>query len=297
MKISLCLFFLLVTMLSFGQSEPLELAMRLLSTEEEIDTTDMYAEELNLSPRGVAGLIQAMSSDESRKEKIRPDFTELKAKYSFTFRSFEYQPEERIINVTAKDSLNQGFDFYLNFTKHNQHWKLADINRLERSVVAEIWFVEQYKGAQVDSILNSDDPYKPFQSREQFDAVKKVHDLVLNFDDSIVAYFKSNKDALVELKEAFYKKKHEHPEDRTMFKYDTKYRAYVKAGLCINDVKEHDPESDDYLAFNILGNYHGVVGYFHAKNTSKIPMLLQSGDVFFVREIEEGWYMYKGNRK
>lgn len=297
MKITLCLFFLLATTLSFGQSKPLEIAKRLLSTEAEMDTTGLYAEELDLSPRGLAGLIEAMSPDTSRKGKIRPDFTKLKATYSFTFRSFEYQPEKQIINVTAKDSANQGFDFYLNFTKHHQQWQLAGINRLERSVVAEIWFVEQYKGAQIDSVLNSEDPYKPFQSRTQFDAVKKVHDLVLNFDDSIVAYFKSNKDALVDLKKAFYKQKHEHPEDRTMFKYNTQYRAYVKSGLCINDVKEHDPESDDYLAFNILGNYHGVVGYFHAKNASKIPMLLKSGDVFFVREIEEGWYMYKGNRK
>lgn len=270
---------------SFAQHEPIDLARQLLSVNGVLDTANFYSEELDLRPEGITGLVMSRSEGYQSKENFLPDFSALISKYRFNFRSFPLHADHQIINVTATDTLVNGFDFYLHFKKRDNHWQLAKIERLERSVVAHLYYVEMYSEHQVDSIINSDDPYKIIQSKEAYNYAKQVHDLALSFDDTIIDYFIQNKSTFHELKDAFFVLKREGKKIRQV--------DLLHKGIALSSIRENHRNLNDCLAFLVCHNEHSSVGYFYAANKSSVQSIY-SKDVYFVREIGDGWYMFKG---
>ncbi len=66
--------------------------------------------------------------------------------------------------------------------------------------------------------------------------------------------------------------------------------------LLITEIFEFSQLPNDLLVFYILKNSSGAVGYLHLKDKSLISRLIAHGNIFFIRDIGDDWYMFKGKR-
>jgi len=269
------------------------LAKQLLSVEGISDTTGFFSDDLDLRPGGITRLM--MRSEESQnKQNFLPDFSDLLSKNTFSFRAFPIDSNYQIINVTARDSLKSGFDFYLHFKKKENNWQLSDVRRLEFATVAELWMVN-YTDQQVDSIVNSSDSQKIIRSREQFEAIKDLYGLTMNFDDTIISYFNSNRASFNRLSDSFHAFRK--GKGRNIIVAAGTLTSLNKDNLIITELSELTESTNDIVAFYILNTHHGAVGYLHVQNEYQVSEIMQKKNLFFIREIGNGWYLFKGSGK
>lgn len=231
------------------------------------------------------------SNDFENKRNYLPDFSDLISHHSFTFREFPVDSNFQIISVTALDSLKNGFDFYLHFKKKENNWQLANVCRLSRAVVADLWMVH-FTDQEVDSIINSNDPEKLLYSREQFERIQQLYELTMSLDDSIVSYFKLNLESFNKLSDSYHQFRKENGQKITM--NEGTLFSINEDKLIITEIIE---APDELLVFLIRNTYKGSVGYMHCPQENRLPDVLKNGKVIFIREIGDGWYMFKGKGK
>jgi hypothetical protein len=289
MKKTIVILVSLLVHIGFAQETPIALAKQLLSLEGMLDTSNLYSDELDLRPQGFSGMLMSNTKEYQNKKNFLPDFTDLISTHSFSFREFPISPQYQIINITALDSSKLGFDFYLHFKKKQDLWQLKNVCRLEHATVAELWMANLSE-LEVDSIINSPESQKIIYSKKQYYAIKSLYKLTMGFDDTILDYFNSNKASFLALNDSY------NHSGKGLLKYGT-LANLNKDELLITEINHYDFSSNTLTFFYIRNTFKGAVGYLRTPNKNILSQLIESGNIFFIREIGEGWYMFKSEGK
>lgn len=210
--------------------------------------------------------------------------------YSLSYRQFKVVDYYEVINVTAKNSDNEKYDFYLYFRKDKNEWKLFDAQKLPNRTFFYVGFSKDLNQKKVDSIIQSKGEYKLFTSQKQFDYIKSIYSLGMKSDDEIIQHFKKLKPKFLALKNDFIKFKKTNPE-YTDSKINLKFGdAYEK--LTLSQIDEFLPFTRNTISFIICRNQNNAVGYFFTENKNEITAI-DPGGMLFIREIGDGWYLFK----
>lgn len=210
--------------------------------------------------------------------------------YSLSYRQFKVVDYYEVINVTAKNSDNEKYDFYLYFRKDKNEWKLFDAQKLPNRTFFYVGFSKDLNQKKVDSIIQSKGEYKLFTSQKQFDYIKSIYSLGMKSDDEIIQHFKKLKPKFLALKNDFIKFKKTNPE-YTDSKINLKFGdAYEK--LTLSQIDEFLPFTRNTISFIICRNQNNAVGYYFTENKNEITAI-DPGGMLFIREIGDGWYLFK----
>lgn len=268
-KILLIIFLLFAVGYSCSaQTKPIDLARKILT--ESTDNSEFYAEDFE----------------------TKFDFKELRTLYNLTFKSTPIKDNVEVVSVTAKGKENNDLNFYLYFHRYESRWKLFDWQHYEGSTEKHyLKMLNNLDKKQIDSIIKSNDDRKIFTSKEQFNYMKSVYDLALNSDEQIVNYLRQNKKDFEKLKKQFDNFVTNNPEYNNSEK-NTFFSENYYSGLSISNITEHFQGLDNCLTFIISENGYEAVGYFYTSDKIKIP-IINPKKIFFIQEIEEGWYMFR----
>lgn len=266
----------LITILSFtsvlfcAQKTPLEIAEFILLNK---DSKEKYQKYLYAN--------RSIELDYKRDEK---------REYSLSYRAFKIGEDYTVIDVTAKDSDNEKCDFYLYFRKDQEAWKLFDAQKLPNRTFFYVAFSKDLNQKEVDNIIQSKEEYKLFKSQKQFDYIKSIYSLGMKSDDEIIQHFKNLKPNFLALKNDFIKYKKSNPEytdSEVNLKFGDTYEK-----LALSQIDEFLPFTRNTFAFIICREQNNAVGYFFTENKNEITAI-DPGGMLFIREIGDGWYLFK----
>lgn len=213
-----------------------------------------------------------------------------KREYSLSYREFKVEENYVVVDVTAKNSDNKKYDFYLYFRKDNNEWKIFDAQKLPNRTFFYVGFSGDLSQKKVDSIIQSKGEYRLITSQKQFDYIKNIYSLGMKSDDEIIQHFKDLKPKFLALKNDFIKFKKANLE-YTDYEKNLKFRdAYDK--LTLSGIDEFLPFTRNTIAFIICREQNNAVGYFYTEKKKEIT-IIDPGGMLFIREIGDGWYLFK----
>ena len=202
-----------------------------------------------------------------------------------------------VVNMTIVDSAGNGFDTYLHFEK-DTIWKLEAFRALAMTGMIEMGLKELEKMTlkQVDEIVakskDKDDDNAMFRTREDYYYELGNARLTLALDDTIVQHFLDNQLAFEKLKDQAIREQDSaaaETKGRTNLLRELK-ESYRK--LFISSVYLYDNKPAVILDFRIGGMIDNTVGYFYTNDKKNLPVM-SSREYIMIREIGEGWYIYK----
>lgn len=270
MKSFLISIFSFASVLFYAQKTPLEIAEFILSNKDSKEKYQKY-------------LYENRSIELDYKRDKKQD-------YSLSYREFKVEDNYTVVDVTAKNSDNEKYDFYLYFRKDKNEWKLFDAQKLPNRTFSYVAFSKDLNEKKVDSIIQSKGEYRLFTSQEQFDYIKSIYSLGMKSDDEIIQHFKGLKPKFLALKNDFLKFKKtnlEYSDSEKSLKFGN---AYEK--LTLSEIDEFLPFTRNTIAFVICRNQNSAVGYFYTEKTNEIT-IIDPGGMLFIREIGDGWYLFK----
>ncbi|SHE55558.1 hypothetical protein [Chryseobacterium vrystaatense] len=213
--------------------------------------------------------------------------------YSLGYREFNDLENYKVVDVTATDKNNGKYDFYLYFVKVKNEWKMFDAQKLPDITFAYVAFTKGLTEEQIDAVLKSKEEQKPFTSRAQFNYIKSIYDLGNSSDDELIEHFTKFKSQFNALKDEFIKFRTLHS-DYTNSEKNQRFENDCQK-LTISEINEYLPFTRNTLAFVICNMENNAVGYFYA---GKNPVTaIDPGGMLFIREIGEGWYLFKMKNK
>ncbi|WP_175623297.1 hypothetical protein [Chryseobacterium schmidteae] len=213
-----------------------------------------------------------------------------KREYSLSYREFKVEENYVVVDVTAKNSDNKKYDFYLYFRKDNNEWKIFDAQKLPNRTFFYVGFSGDLSQKKVDSIIQSKGEYRLITSQKQFDYIKNIYSLGMKSDDEIIQHFKDLKPKFLALKNDFIKFKKANLE-YTDYEKNLKFRdVYDK--LTLSGIDEFLPFTRNTIAFIICREQNNAVGYFYTEKKKEIT-IIDPGGMLFIREIGDGWYLFK----
>lgn len=277
MRIISVLSLLLLASLAYGQVqyEPLELAKKILTEDDPGDMSAYYADK---------------SKDALSKEDFREGLT-------FNFRELYKDEDVAVVNITLTDG-SDGLDIYVHFVKEGV-WKIKATRGLALTgIIYKV--IDEYSNmtdSQIDSLVQTESAKENgrYKSREDFDLDLKNTQLIVALDDTIVRHFQDNKAAFESLKDkvsAYVKTLPENKQDRSQSisqPFSSEIRNLLLGGIFLDN---YLLGCADCLEFSIGGMVDNIVGYFYLEDKSKLPKPNPSR-VIMIREIGNGWYMYK----
>ncbi|MFV0538694.1 MAG: hypothetical protein ACK5M3_15225 [Dysgonomonas sp.] len=277
MRTILTVLFFLLASLSYAQVqyEPLELVKKILTEDDPGDMSAYYAYK---------------SEDALSKEDFRGGLT-------FNFRELYKDEDVAVVNITLTDG-SDGLDIYVHFVKEGV-WKIKATRGLALTGII-YKAIEEYSSmtnSQIDSLVQTESAKEDgrYKSREDFDLELKNMHLIVALDDTIVRHFQDNKAAFESLKDkvsAYVKTLPENKEDRSQNisePFSSEIRRLSLDGIHLDN---YLLGCTHCLEFSIGGMVDNIVGYFYLEDKSKLPKPNPSR-VIMVREIGNGWYMYK----
>ncbi len=203
-----------------------------------------------------------------------------------------------VISMTVLDSTGKGLDTYLHFQK-DTIWKMTAFRAL-----AMTGMIEQLKNGlekmtmqEVDELIEkskkSKSDFSLFTSRDDYYFQLGNARLTLELDSNIIKHFFKNRAEFERIKEVaiheLYGKKTDGERSiklvenlrndyRKLFVASVSYGDYELGGKCID--------------FSIGGMLDNTVGYLYVKDKKDLPEMTDRR-VIMIREISEGWYIYK----
>lgn len=203
-----------------------------------------------------------------------------------------------VVAMTILDSLGKGLDTYLHFEKDTV-WKMNAFRALAMTGIIEQVKIELEKMTpqQVDEIIarsknKKKDDYSMFASREDYDFQLGNARLTLELDENIAKHFLANQTEFERLKNLAFKQleKEKADEERSIGLIENLKADYQK--LFISSVSTGGYELGNCINFLIGGMLDNSVGYIYIKDKKDLPEM-NSDRVIMIREIGNGWYIYK----
>jgi len=230
--------------------------------------------------------------------KGQPNGQDLQKGSTTQFRLLAQSETKAVVAMTILDSLNRGLDTYLYF-EQDSIWKMSAFRALAMTGIIEKLKIELEKMTpqQVDEIIaksknTSKEDLERFRSREDYLFQLGNSKLTLELDDNIIKHFLANKAAFERLKDQALKQleKEKVDEERSKDLIVDLKSDYQK--LFIFSVSTGGYELGNCINFLIGGMIDNTVGYLYVKDKKDLPEI-NPERVIMVREIGNGWYIYK----
>lgn len=203
-----------------------------------------------------------------------------------------------VVAMTISDSSGRGLDTYLHFQKDTV-WKMTAFRALAMTAMIEQVKneLEQMTPQQVDLLIAESKKKKAvddviFSSREDYQFQLGNARLTLESDENIIRHFNTNMAAFERLKNLALaeldKSKDEERKGNALI--EGSKSDYQK--LFISSVSVRGFKSGKRIEFLIGGILDNAVGYFYVLDKKDLPEMTAS-DMIMIREIGNGWYIYK----
>lgn len=230
--------------------------------------------------------------------KGRPNGQDLQKGSTTKFVLLGQTEKTAVVAMTIMDSSGTGLDTYLHFEK-NVIWKMNAFRALALTGI-----IEQVKSAlekmtseQVDSIIakskkEKKNDFEMFTSKEDYYFQLGNAKLILELDDNIAKHFVANQAEFERLKNLALTQleKGKVDEERSIGLIENLKSDYRK--LFISSVSTGGYELGNCINFLIGGMVDNSVGYIYIKDKKDLPEM-NSNRVIMIREIGNGWYIYK----
>lgn len=203
-----------------------------------------------------------------------------------------------VVNLTVIDSTGHGLDTYLHFKKDTT-WKISAFRTLAMTgiigqMVAEL---EKMTPQQVDAIIqqskeNTEDGFAIFTSREDYTFQVGKAKLLLEVDDNIANHFLANRAEFERLKNLALREIDTGKFDKESSEALVENEKENYRKLFISSISTGGYELGNCIVFLIGGMMDNTVGYIYVQDKKDVPTMSPS-QVIMIREIGNGWYMYK----
>ena len=206
--------------------------------------------------------------------------------------------ERAVVAMTIQVEAGQTVDTYLHFRK-DTIWKVCAFRALAMTgMIAQAKKeLEQMTPAQVDQLIASsaakkDKKDEMITSRADYDYELGNFSLVLESDNRLIEHFRKNQAEFARLRDlALAQASHTKVDEmRDAPVAAAEQAAYRK--LFISSIRAEHAEGGKRLNFLIGGILDNSVGYFYVTDKRAVPTM-SPGDVIMIREIGDGWYLYK----
>ena len=229
----------------------------------------------------------------------RPNGQDLPGAASTHFLLLGQTARKAVVAMTILDSAGKGIDTYLHFEKDSV-WKMHAFRALAMTGMIEQAKIELEKMTplQVDEMIEKAGKAKDkteivFASRADYHFELGNATLILELDENIIQHFVQNKAAFERMKDAaltelagkekngersFKLADNLKTDYRNLFIASISYGGYQLGGNCL-----------DFLIGGMLDN---TVGYLYVTDKKDLPEM-SDARVIMLREIADGWYLYK----
>ena len=230
--------------------------------------------------------------------KGRPNGQDLQNGSTTKFSLLGQTEKAAVVAMTILDSLGKGLDAYLHFEK-NTVWKMSAFRALAMTGIIEQVKIELEKMTlqQVDDIIaksnkKKKDDFAMFTSRDDYNFQLGNAKLTLELDDNIAKHFVTNKAEFERLKNLALTQleKEKLDEERSIKLIENLKADYQR--LFISSVSTGGYELGNCINFLIGGMVDNSVGYIYVKDKKDLPEI-NSDRVIMIKEIGNGWYIYK----
>ena len=230
--------------------------------------------------------------------KGRPNGQDLQCGSTTKFILLGQTEKTAVVAMTILDSLGKGLDTYLHFEKETT-WKMIAFRALAMTGIIEQAKIELEKmtSQQIDEIIarskkKKKDDYSMFTSREDYNFQLGNAKLTLELDENIAKHFLTNQAAFERIKNLALKQleKEKTDEERSIKLVENIKADYQK--IFISSVSTGGYELGNCINFLIGGMVDNSVGYLYVKDKKELPEM-NSDRVIMIREIGNGWYIYK----
>jgi hypothetical protein len=226
-----------------------------------------------------------------------PNGSDLAAGLTTAFTLLQQTETTAVVNVTVSNAMGRTIDAYMYFKK-DSIWKATAFRALASTGVIENVNQElkTLSPQQVNRIIalahqpgNND---KIFSSWEEYQYLLGNSSLTLASDQELIAHFNKNKATFIRLKNELLQKNilaTTHGIDE--LPGSSALAAQAKA-LWLTDVLPDMETGKSNLNFLIGGVTDNTVGYLYVKDEKNVPEM-SPGTFIMVRNLGEGWYLYK----
>ncbi len=230
--------------------------------------------------------------------KGRPNGQDLQKGSTTKFILLGQTEKTAVVAMTILDTLGKGLDTYLHFEKDTV-WKMNAFRALAMTGIIEQVKIELEKltPQQVDDIIakskkKKKDDFAMFTSREDYNFQLGNTKLTLELDDNIIKHFLTNQAEFERLKDLALTQlqKEKVDEERSIKLIENLKADYQK--IFISSVSTGGYELGNCINFLIGGMVDNSVGYIYVKDKKDLPEM-NSDRVIMIREIGNGWYIYK----
>ena len=234
----------------------------------------------------------------TKEYKGHPNGTDLPKNATTDFLLLGENEKTAVVNLTIIDSAGVEFDTYVHLIKEENIWKIEAFRALAMTgIIAQVKDeLEKMTEAQVDSLIEKSKKdttaFAMFKSKEDYQFELGNARLTLASDDDIIEHFKTNEIEFNRIKDSIQKEIEEIKieEERTQSigaNYQNEYRT-----LLISSISTGGYELGNCIDFRIGGMIDNAVGYFYVNDKKDVPDMNPSR-IIMVREIGNGWYIYK----
>jgi hypothetical protein len=229
----------------------------------------------------------------------RPNGQDLQPGSTTNFLLLGQTDTKAVVAITILDSTGKGLDTYLHFVK-DKIWKATAFRALALTGIIEQVKneLEKMTPEQVDDIIKSSKKNKKsnkfamFTSKEDYEFELGNAKLTLELDQKIIEHFTKNKTEFERIKDSVLAELQKTKIDEER---DTKVGENLKAdyrNLFISSIFFGGYEFGKCINFVIGGMVDNSVGYLFIKDKKDIPEM-SSYRIIMLREIGDGWYIYK----
>lgn len=229
--------------------------------------------------------------------KGNPNGQDLQKGTRTSFRLLRQTNSHAVVKLTLLDPAGKGFDAYLHFEK-DSIWKLEAFRALAMTGMIEMGLSELEKMTlkEVDEIVvkskDKNDDNALFRSREDYYYELGNARLTLALDDTIKQHFLDNYMAFEQLRDLVIKDQDtikstsRKGQEKLLGQKTACHKLFIKA------VYSKNYNTTVLIDFFIGGMIDNTVGYFYTNDKNSLPEM-SSRNYIMIREIREGWYIYK----
>ncbi|MBN8824347.1 MULTISPECIES: hypothetical protein [unclassified Spirosoma] len=273
--LSTCFFISLSVQAAFCQNlEPLELAKRIFDKSDFPKLPNYMSGEYEGHPNG---------SDLPKNSVTR-------------FQVLDQTNQQAVVALTILDAGGQGVDNYLFFRKESV-WKLYAVRALAMNGFNFYLkkMLERLTPRQIDSVVTSSKKNPKaslFSSKKEYAFKLGNARLMTSTDDQLIHYFKAHKAEFEKLKQLMLNRNNYVDADKESKRRFGENLKSASEKLFLSYSPTGDDNFIDATELVIGGMVDNWVGYVHIPDKKDVPVM-SAGHIILLREIGNGWYLYK----
>ena len=230
----------------------------------------------------------------------KPNGQDLQKNSTLKFVLLGQTEKDAFVGMTILDTTGKGIDTYLRFKK-DTIWKMYSFRALAMTNMLEQALIELQKKTpeQIDKMIeksktkNGKDEI--FKSKEDYQFYLGNLKLTIDLDENIINHFLKNQVEFEKLKNIALKeletKKKKKDKERGLKLVENLVPDYSK--LFVSSITfGNDEVGENCLVFLIGGILDNTVGYLYIKDKKDLPKM-PSGTIIMIKEIGNGWFLYK----